>query len=265
MTFKERTVWIIGASSGIGRAVAIDMAKKGAILFLSSRNKSELEKVQKLCLSYGPKCSILPLDLEKNKEYGNAVSEVLKHNGRIDYLLLIGGISQRSYVSETPEDIDRKIMEVNYFGNIKLTKAVLPSMIEKKSGHIVVVTSIAGKFGWPLRSAYSASKHALHGFFEALRAEQLSNNINVTIAVPGRVLTNISQNALLKDGSTHGKLDRGQEQGISAENCSNQIIRAIEKKKKEVLIGGKEIYMVWIRKFLPFLFYSFAAKSEPNT
>ena len=146
-------------------------------------------------------------------------------------------------------------MEINYFGNIAITKAVLPYMMEQKSGHIVVVSSVVGKFGFPLRSTYSASKHALHGYYETLRAEQASNRIKVTIVIPGRVKTNISYNAILKDGSRHNQLDDGQAQGISAESCSKQIIKAIKKNKKEVFIGGKEIYLVWVRKFLPVLFY----------
>ncbi len=262
MTFKNSTVWIIGASSGIGKALAIDIAKKNAKLVLSSRNITELENVKQTCLRYTSHCIVIPLDLEQNSDYKEHVNKVVPKYESIDYLLLVGGVSQRSYAFETPDSIDRKLMEINYFGNISITKAVLPIMVNQQSGHIVVVSSIAGKFGWPLRSAYSASKHALHGFFESLRSEQKTNNINITIAVPGRVLTNISQNALLKDGSNYGKLDFGQERGISAESCSKQIIRAIQKEKKEILIGGKEIYMVWIKKFLPFIYYKIAAKSE---
>lgn len=264
MLFNDKIIWIVGASSGIGRALAIDMAKQKAKLILSSRNVEELENVQQTCLQFTEHCTVLSLDLERNTDYKSQIQEVINLYKGIDYLLLVGGISQRSNVSETPEIIDRKLMEINYFGNISLTKAVLSIMIEQKSGHIVVVSSIAGKFGWPLRSAYSASKHALHGFFESLRAEQYPNNIKVTIAIPGRVKTNISENALLKDGSKYGRLDAGQENGISAQLCAEKIIRGIRKNKKEILIGGKEIYMVWIRKFIPSLYYKFAAKTEPN-
>jgi len=264
MSFNNKITWIIGASSGIGKALAIDMAKQKSILILSSRNTDELKKVHELCLQHTDQCTVMPLDLENNNDYSSQVQEILSQYQRLDYLFLVGGVSQRSYVSETPESIDRKLMEIVYFGNVSLTKAVLPTMITQQSGHIVVVSSIAGKFGWPQRSAYSASKHALHGFFETLRAEQKVNNIMITIAIPGRVRTNISQNALLKDGSNYGKLDEGQENGISAESCSRQIISAIKKNKKEILIGGKEIYMVWIRRFLPFMYYRLAAKIEPN-
>jgi short-subunit dehydrogenase len=256
MTIANSTVWIIGASSGIGKALAIDMAKLQANLVLSSRNINELEKVKSDCLNYTKKCIVIPLDLEKNTNYNSEIKEVITQCNTIDYLIINGGISQRSLVSETPLSIDRKLMEINFFGNISITKSVLPYMIKQKSGHIIVVSSIVGKFGFPLRSAYSASKHALHGFYETLRAEQKSNNINVTMVIPGRVNTNISKNAILKDGSNYEKLDKGQAQGISAHSCSKQIIKAIKKNRKEVLIGGKELTMVWIRRFFPFLFYS---------
>jgi len=264
MTFNNRTVWIVGASSGIGRALAIDMAKLRAKLVLSSRNVGELEKVKANCLKFTENCYIIPLDLENNSNYDTETKAVIKKYTTIDYLIINGGISQRSLISETPLNIDRKLMEINYFGNISIAKSVLPYMMKQKSGHIVTVSSIVGKFGFPLRSAYSASKHALHGYYETLRAEQKSNNINVTIVIPGRVTTNISKNAILKDGSSYNKLDKGQAQGISAQSCSKQIIKAIKKNKKEVLIGGKELSMVWIRRFFPSLFYRFATKIQPK-
>ena len=264
MIFTNKTVWIIGASSGIGRALAIDMAKFQTNLVISSRNVDELEMVKDDCLKFTKNCIVVPLDLEINSDYSNEVKQVVKKYGTIDFLIVNGGISQRSLIHETPISIDRKLMEINYFGNISITKSVLPFMMKQKSGHIVIVSSIVGKFGFPLRSAYSASKHALHGYYETLRAEQKTNNINVTIVIPGRVKTNISQNAILKDGSSYDKLDKGQEQGISAQSCSTQIIKAIKNNKKEVLIGGKELTMVWIRRFFPFLFYRFATKIQPK-
>jgi short-subunit dehydrogenase len=264
MTFKGKLVWIVGASSGIGKALAIDISKHKAKLILSSRNVKELENIKNICLQHTEYCTVIPIDLEKNTDYSPKVNEVVSLYNKIDYLIVNGGISQRSLVFETPLSIDRRLMEINYFGNIAITKAVLPTMISQKSGHIIVVSSIVGKFGFPLRSAYSASKHALHGFYETLRAEQKQNNIKVTIIIPGRVQTNISLNAVTKDGSLHKQLDDGQAKGISTESCSKQIIIAIMKNKKEALIGGKELWMVWIRKFLPFLFYSFVNKIQPK-
>ena len=255
MTFKGKTVWIIGASSGIGKALSVDFARQKAQLVLSSRNVDELERVKENCLNFTDHCIVIPMDLEDNSNYNPLVTEVIRKYNSIDYLIVTGGISQRSLIRETPLKIDRRLMEINYFGNIAITKAVLPEMITQKSGYIVVVSSIVGKFGFPLRSAYSASKHALHGFYETLRAEHKNDNIKVTIALPGRVQTNISYNAITKDGSRHQQLDDGQAHGISVESCSKQIISAIKKEKKEVLIGGKEVFMVWIRKYFPSLFY----------
>ena len=262
MTFKNKTVWIIGASSGIGKALAFDFAKLEANLILSSRKFIELEKIKTECLKHTKNCSVIPLDLEKNTDYKHKVDEVIQKYSSIDYLIVNGGISQRSFAFETPIKIDRRLMEINYFGNIAITKAVLPHMIKQQSGHIVTVSSIVGKFGFPLRSAYSATKHALHGFYETLRFEHLKDNINVTIAIPGRVKTNVSLNAIDKNGNTHGKMDAGQDEGISAENCSRQMIKAIKNNKKEVLIGGKELLMVRFKKWLPFLFYKIASNID---
>jgi len=262
MEFNNKTVWIIGASSGIGKALALDFARLKSKLVLSSRNIDTLEKVKESCLKFTADCSVVPLDLEENSSFDEIVNKVIKRNKTIDYLIINSGISQRSLVSETPISIDRKLMEINYFGNIAITKAVLPQMLLQQSGHITVVSSIVGKFGFPLRSAYSASKHALHGFYETLRAEHHKDNIKVTIAIPGRVKTNISFHALKANGSAHQQLDDGQATGISPESCSKQIIKAIKKEKKEVLIGGKELTLVHIRKYLPFLYYNIANKTE---
>ena len=168
------------------------------------------------------------------------------------------GISQRASVLDTKSEVERKIMELNFFGTVALTKKVLPVMIENGGGHIAVTSSIAGKFGFKLRSSYSASKFALSGYFEALRMELVKENIKVTIAFPGRVKTDISRFAVKADGSQHGILDDGQKNGISAEKCSEQYIKAIEKNKKEVLIGGKELIMVHLKRYVPFLFYRIA-------
>ncbi len=264
MAYINRTVWIIGASSGIGKALAIDLAKQKANLIISSRNIHELNKVQNECLLHTNNCEIVPVDLSQPSDYKKETKNIIDKFTTIDYLFLVSGVSQRSIISETPIEIDRKIMEINYFGNISISKAVLPYMINQKSGHIIPVSSIVGKFGFPLRSAYSASKHALHGYYETLRAEQSHNNIKVTIVIPGRVVTNISKNALLKDGTNYKKMDDGQANGITSESCSKQIIKAVNSNRKEVLIGGKEIAMVWIRRFLPFLFYRFANKNQPK-
>ncbi len=262
MNLENKTVWIIGASSGIGKALSIDYAKLNAKLIISSRKVDQLEKIKEECLKNTPNCSVIPLDLEKNTNYKHKVDEAIQKYKTIDYLIVNGGVSQRSLAAETPLEIDRKLMEINYFGNIAITKAVLPHMIKQQSGHIVTVSSIVGKFGFPLRSAYSATKHALHGFYETLRFEHQKDNIKVTIVIPGRIKTDVSINALNKDGKPHGEMDPGQNTGMPVEICSKQIIKAIQKNKKEVLIGGKELMMVRFRRFLPFLFYKIANKID---
>ncbi len=264
MDFSTKVIWITGASSGIGKALALAFAKKGANIVLSSRKRPQLEIVQKSCESLGAQCLVVPLDLADSSDFPARAEEVTQKFGKIDILINNGGMSQRSLIKETPLELDRKLMEINYFGNIALTKAVLPYMLAQKSGHIVTVTSIVGKFGFPLRSAYSASKHALHGFYETMRAELKRDNIRVTIAIPGRVKTQISVHALLKDGTTNNKMDEGQETGISAEKCAQDIIKAIQNNKKEVLIGGKEIWLAHIRRFVPSLYYRIVDKVKPT-
>lgn len=264
MFFKDKVVWITGASSGIGRAMAVEFAKEKANIIISSNQQEELEKVAKECDSLGASCHIQFLDVTEIDKMENITADLISKFGRIDVLVNNAGISQRSLVAETPLEVDRKIMEIDYFGTIALTKSVLPYMIKNGGGYITATSSISGKFGFPLRSAYSAAKHALHGFFETLRAETYDQNIKVLIAFPGRIKTDISLHALTKDGKAHGKMDEGQNTGISAEKCAKQYLKAIRKDKKEVLIGATELLMVYIHKFLPNLFYKLARKINPT-
>lgn len=260
--FQQKTVWITGASSGIGEYLAYEFAKDGANLILSSRRKEELERVKEKCNSYNNSIavSIYQLDLSKHEELPEIAKTVLESNPKIDVLINNGGISQRSLTRETVASIDKKIMDINFFGTVMLTKAVLPAMLKNGSGHIAAVSSIVGKFGFPLRSAYSASKHALHGFFESLYAEEAKNNIKVTLIVPGRIKTNISVNAISKDGVSHGKMDEGQDQGMLPDVCAKKILNGLRKNKREILVGKKELIMVQIKKFLPSLYYKMAQK-----
>lgn len=263
MNFSNKTLWITGASSGIGKAVALEMASYQAHLILSGRNKEALKKVAKKCREAGSTTLVIPFDLGDIQSVNTAVSEVLSNNTRIDGLYHFGGISQRSFVHETSIEVDRKIFEVNFFGTVALTKAILPKMIENGGGQIAVTSSIVGKFGFPYRSAYSASKHALHGFFESLRAENTNNNVRVSIIIPGRIKTNISVNALEKDGSVHGKMDEGQDKGKSAEATAEIICRKLKNERKEILVGGIDLLMVHIRRFFPPLYYYMSSRVKP--
>ncbi|MCF8372475.1 MAG: SDR family oxidoreductase [Bacteroidales bacterium] len=254
MDYRGKTVWITGASSGIGEAVAKEFAHEGARLVISSPEIEELERVRKECLEFCQDCLVLPLDLTRQDEFPQLVEKVLSDFGSINLLINNGGISQRSLVSETPIEIDRKVFEINFFGTIALTKAVLPVMLKQGSGQIAAVSSITGKFGFPLRSAYSASKHALFGFFETLYLENAKNGIKVNMIIPGRVQTAISKHAITSNGSAHGKMDDGQSGGITKELAARKIIIGLRKDKKEILVGAKELNMVHIRRFFPALF-----------
>jgi dehydrogenase/reductase SDR family protein 7B len=263
MKYKGKTVWITGAASGIGEALAYEYSKGGATIILSDINIDKLKVVAAECESRGGKAHLAPFNLEDSKEIVEVSSEVLKEYPKIDYLYNNGGISQRSYAVETPVAIDRKIMETNFFGAVTLTKQLLPSLISNGGGHIVVTSSVVGKFGFPLRTAYSASKHALQGFFEALRAELFDKNVKVTIVSPGKIQTNISVNAINKDGSRHGVMDVRQANGMPADICARRIIKAVNRNKKELWLAGREVLMVYIRLYLPALFHRLAPKVSP--
>ena len=264
ISYKGKAVWVTGASSGIGEAVAYEFAKRGAILILSSRRTAELERVAIACRELGGEGFVYPIDLSLPSQIEEVASQILQQFGKIDVLVNNGGISQRSFVIETPVEVDRKIMEIDFFGGVIITKKVLPQMVSQKYGHIIVISSVTGVFGFPQRSAYSAAKHAIHGFYEALWAELHEQGINVTIVCPGRIRTNISLSALTKTGEPHGIMDHGQDSGISAEDCARQIMRAVKRRKVEVYIGRKELIMVYLKRYLPWIFYKLVSKVKPT-
>ena len=247
-----KTVWITGASSGIGEACAYEYASQGDRLILTSTSREKLERVADTCMEKGsPDVRVLPYDLSDPEGITMLVREAWNFFGGIDIAFLNAGISQRTKVEDTSMAVVRKIMEVNFFAPAAISKALLPLMLSEGGGRIGVTSSIAGRFGFPLRSAYSSSKHALYGFFETLRAEYGRKGIGVTIVCPGRVRTNISHNALGKDGVPHGVLDPGQAGGIDPAKAAPKIVDAIWLKKREVLIGGKELLMVYVKRFFP--------------
>jgi short-subunit dehydrogenase len=193
----------------------------------------------------------LPYDLSELTQIDSLTDRAIALFGKIDIAFLNAGISQRSTTLDTSPEVDEKIMNVNFFAPVKITKRLLPSMITQGGGTIAVTSSISGKFGFPLRSAYAASKFALYGFFETVQAEYYNDRIRVVMVCPGRIKTNISYNALEADGSKHGRMDEGQEKGMSAEKAARKIVKAIKKQKPEVLVGGSELLMVHIKRFLP--------------
>lgn len=261
--FKGKVCWITGASSGIGEALALALAEQGAILVLSARREQELKKVADQCRG-AQNITILPFDLIEISLFTQKAKEVAEAFGGIDFLFNNGGISQRSSVRETSLEVDRHLMEVNYFSNIALTKAVLPYMLQRGFGHIAVMSSLAGKLGFFYRSAYAASKHALHGFYEALRLENASSGIRVTIVCPGYIKTHISLNALTASGEKYGKMDENQANGLEASVCAEQILLGMERNRKEMLIGGKERIPVWLKRYAPGLFHWLMPRLKPR-
>ncbi len=262
--FKQKVAWITGASSGIGEALAYAFAKKGASLILSGRNKQALENVRKKCLLFTDHCEVLAFDMLNIDAFDSLTNQAFQFYGRIDYLCNNAGISQRSLIKDTPLEIDRKVMELDYFSQVALTKKVLPIFIQQNCGHVVVISSVAGKYGFHYRSAYSAAKHALVGFFETLRLEMKDVPVYVTLVYPGRIRTNISINALKADGTQHGVMDEAQEKGITAEVCAEKILIGLAKKKVELLIGREELILVYMKRWFPSLYYKFVLKVKPN-
>jgi short-subunit dehydrogenase len=252
MRFADQVVWITGASSGIGEACARAFAAEGARLILSSRRPDELERVRRSCRE-PDRHFTLPLDLVRPSEFPAMVDGVLQRAGRIDVLVNNGGISQRARAVDADETTERLIMEIDYFGPVALTRAVLPSMLARRSGHVVVVSSVMGYLGTPGRSTYAAAKHALHGYFDSLRAEVWREGIKVTLVCPGYVRTAISANALGPRGERHARTDGTHVSGIAPEDCARALVNGVARGRREVHVGGWEVAGIYLQRFVPWL------------
>jgi len=264
MNYSGKTVWITGASSGIGAELARLFAQEGARVLISSHEAEELEGVRKSLEPVSREVYTVVFNLGNPDEVKATAKKVLAEYGRVDVLMNNGGISTRAEAIETSIEMDRKIMEIDYFSGVILAKTLLPAMIENGYGHIGVTSSISGKFGWPLRSAYAAAKHALFGFYMSLWAENNQKGIRVTLFSPGRVRTNISYHALLKDGKEHGKMDPGLDKGITPATCARKMLRAMKRNRKDVLIGSSELIMVWIHKYCKPLYHRMVNRVPVN-
>jgi dehydrogenase/reductase SDR family member 7B len=259
---KNKVVWITGASSGIGEGLAREFSRLGAKLILSARRENELQRVKDNCAN-PEDIFILPLDLSDIPSLAGKAAEAIARWGRLDILINNGGISQRSQAADTSHEVELRMMDINFFSYIALSKAVIPQMKKQKYGHLVITSSVLGKFGLPLRSTYAASKHALHGYFDSLREELKNDGIHVLLVCPGYIKTNVTLHAVTETGDAYGKMAEGQEKGMEPEVCARKIIRAIERKKPEVLIGGKEIIMVYLKRYLPSLFRKVLSGIKP--
>ena len=253
-TFQGKAVWITGASSGIGEALAERFSLAGSRLILSARRETELNRVAEMCRG-AASISIVPLDLSKPESMAAVAERVLATAGAVDVMVHNAAVSQRGFAADSRYDIDDVIMRTNYLGPVALTKALLTSMRARRQGHFIVVTSVLGKIGLPGRSGYCASKHALHGFFDTLRAELWADNIRVTLVLPGWVRTNISMNALTGDGTPQRKMDSGTASGVTPEFCAEKIIAAAEAGKHEVnIVKMQERAALYLNRFAPSLY-----------
>ncbi len=261
MSLQSQVVWITGASSGLGRALAHQFAKSGAKIILSARREEQLRTVQAEC-ERPAEHLILPLDVAEPGTFQLATDQVLERFGKIDLLVNNAGISQRGAAVDTALAVDRRIMDVNFFGPVELTRTVLPSMLSQHSGRIVVISSLLGKFGVAYRSSYSASKHAVHGFFDSLRLELHDSGVKVTIACLGFIQTDLSLHALTPDGTPQGVMDQVQEQGLPPAYCAAKILSAIERDQREVCIAGKEKFGLYLQRFAPSLFHRILLKTR---
>ena len=258
---KNKIIWITGASSGIGEALVYQLNTAGAKLIISSRNRDELFRVKQQCKNQID-VHVLSLDLADSDSLPKKAEDAMRIYGRVDILINSGGISQRALALETNLETEQRLMNVNFWGTVVLSKAVLPQMLKQNSGAVVCVSSLVGKFGTRYRSAYSASKHALHGYFESLRIELDNPNLQILLACPGFIKTKVTLNALLANGSAQGTMDEAQENGMPAEECAKQIINAIKQKKDEVYIGGKEVKGVLLKRLFPSYFAKVIRKAK---
>jgi short-subunit dehydrogenase len=263
--FSGKVVWITGASSGIGEALAYALGAEGAQLILSSRRTEELERVRKGCPNPG-QVRILPVDLLETAALDKKTAEAIALFGHIDVMVHNGGISQRSLVVDTSLDVHRKVMELDYFSYIELTRSLLPHFLERKTGHFVVTSSVMGKLGTPLRSAYAAAKHALHGYFDCLRAEVAHAGVQVTILTPGYIRTQIALHAVTKDGTPLGSMSENIDHGLDPAVAARQIVRAVSAGRFEVYIGkfGMEVIGLWMARFWPSFVVRQASKYAPK-
>ena len=251
MEFKNKTALITGGGTGIGEAMAYQYAMKGTNVILTGRRLEVLEKVQKKCIELGVNAWCKTVDVEKPESIDELVAWVHSEGDQIDFLLLNAGISQRALTLETDISVDRRLMEVNYFGGIYLVKSLKEMFIER-GVHIAVVSSVSGVFGFPVRSAYCASKHAIHGFYETIALEY--PQIKTTIIIPGRIHNDVSKNALDGNGKATGIMDPGQANGYDVNKCARKAIRAIARGKHQKVIGGFDTIMVPFYKYIPCLF-----------
>ena len=256
-----KTVWITGASDGIGKALCELYASCDWNVILSSRNEQKLNDVKNELKGAGQKF-VVSLDLYEHHRIQEVVEQTIDLVKTVDVLICNGGISQRSLALETSLQVEKRVMDIDFFGHTEMTKALLPHFVKNGGGHIAVTSSLVGIIGSPYRSSYAAAKHALHGYYDSLRAELYDQKIGVTMVCPGFIKTNVSVNAVTGTGEQLGKMDDAQANGMSAEKCAKIYKKAIDRKKLEAYIGGKEVMAIYLKRWVPNLFAKILLKAK---
>ena len=259
MNFQNKTVWVTGASSGIGEALARGLAMRGARIILSGRRLDALEQV---ATSVDAETLVLPFEATDYEALPGVVAKAEKWKGGVDLLINNAGVSQRSLALDTSFDVYRTLMEVDFFAPLRLTQLVLPAMVERRSGAIAVVSSIAGKVGAPIRTGYCAAKHAVVGYFEALRAEvEIAYGVSVHVILPGSVKTGVSVNSLTGDGTRRGKNDVNIENGMEPDRAAEIILDGIAAGARDIPVAeGMELMALQLRAQNPEALYGFTAQ-----
>lgn len=260
LTLKDKVVWITGASSGIGASLALQLNALGAKVIASARRSERLIELKINC-SYPDHFITLPLDITDPASIENAMAQV-KLCDQLDLVIHNAGISQKGLVIENSMDIDRKIMETNFFGTIALTKAIMPIYLKQGYGWFGIVSSFAGVMGIPGRSAYAASKHALHGFFQSLEAENIDCKLQMSYILPGFINTAITAKGLCGNGQPYGKVETSHQLGLTANQCAQNIIKGLLKNKKRIVVGKMEVLLLTIHRISPRLGH-YIIKSHP--
>lgn len=258
--YQDLTIWITGASSGLGEALAIEFAKREATLILSGRNAKKLKEVKQRC-AHSDKHLVLAFDIlqadEATQAYQEAQTYLTKNSLKLNWLINNAGVSQRSLIMDTKAEVERQLMEINYFSQLHMTRLVLPDMMAQGGGKIVMVSSVAGLLGTQYRGGYSAAKAAIHMWANSLRAELSDKNIEVATLFPGFINTNVSINALTGDGSTQGTMDEATGKGLSPASFAEQAADALAAGEEYIVVAGhKEKLATLINRLSPTRLYT---------
>lgn len=248
--FRGKVVWITGASSGIGRGLALAFGRAGARLILSARDAGALEEVAR---ETGAEASVLPLDLTNLAELPRVAARAVEAFGGVDIMVHNAGVAVRDRAANLSLEVHERVLRTNYLGPVVLTQALLPSMIARGGGRFVVISSLSGKYGGPMLAAYAGSKHALHGYFDTLRGEEREHGIGVTIVIPGFVRTEITAHALTGSGARFGRVLPIYREAMPAQECAARILDAVARGRREVLVGGPEVWTVYLQRLSPAL------------